>query len=82
MITVTPIKHSTETLFSAGGKDTGKLKIQSVFISKPHNLHVINVKKPVKLLQEVNSKSIKVEAYEIDNKITSIFIFSKLENRI
>lgn len=78
MITVTPIKHSTETLFSAGGKDTGKLKVQAVFISKPCNLHIMNVKKPVKLLQEVNSKSITVEAYKINNKITSISIFSKL----
>lgn len=70
--------HSTETLFSAGGKDTGKLKVQTIFISKPRNLHIMNVKKPVKLLQDVNSKSIKVEAYEINNKITSISIFSKL----
>lgn len=77
-----PIKHSTETLFSVGGEDTGKLKVQAVFISKLRNLHIMNVKTPVKLLQEVNSESIKVEAYEINNKITSISIFSKLENSI
>lgn len=70
-----PAKQSTEALASAGRKVT----LETIFISKPHNLHVMNMKKPVKLLQEANSKSTKVETYEINNKITPISIVSKLK---